>query len=358
MGCGWLHSAERNPLVEIARNAGYTIERGPTAWGKQWRALGFATENQRQAEASWTKLMSKLRSDPPTSDRAADALPPDGEWNAYCNSLSGYLNGAPLDRVSVQDFLSYDDVASDENWRLQEGYGRIVASCLPNVTLWISTPVRRVKLVGHGVELDTGRGQITTRVGIVTASTAVLASGVIKFDTTADEHLHAASQLPLGAADKLFLELRGNHGLEAETHLLGDPRDDQTGSYYIRPLGRPLIEAFFGGNGAFAINEAGMMDAFAFSIEQLCALLGSGIRRHLRPLAASSWTRNDWICGSYSHALPGQSDSRRILARPVAERLLFAGEATHTSDFSTAHGAWESGIRAASDAKRMLSSME
>ena len=36
-----------------------------------------------------------------------------------------------------------------------------------------------------------------------------------------------------------------------------------------------------------------------------------------------------------------------ILAAPVSERLVFAGEACSPHDFSTAHGAWQSGLAAA-----------
>jgi monoamine oxidase len=38
------------------------------------------------------------------------------------------------------------------------------------------------------------------------------------------------------------------------------------------------------------------------------------------------------------------------LALPFEQRLFFAGEATHTDDFSTAHGAYDSGLRAAEEA--------
>ena len=305
MGCGWLHSAERNPFVEIGHAAGFGIERGPTAWRRQWRDLGFAPKDQQAAEAAWTSFKNRIRGNAPPSDRAADALPPDGEWNAYCHSMSGYLNGTPLDRVSIVDFLAYEDAASDANWRVREGYGSLIASSVPEVALRPSTPVRRVALADRGVRLDTERGPITARMAVITASTNVLAGGAIAFDAAADDHLQAASQLPLGLADKLFFELDGNHGLEPETHLIGDPRNANTGSYYIRPLGRPLVEGFFGGTGAIIVERAGLLDAFAFALEQLSSLLGGGIRRHLRPLAASSWCRTDWIRGSYSHALPG-----------------------------------------------------
>jgi monoamine oxidase len=350
MGCGWLHSAERNPLVVIGRKAGFTIEQGPTAWQRQWRDLGFSPAERAAAAAAWTALEQRLRADPPASDRASDALEPGGEWNAYCQSLSGYLNGAPLEDLSVADFLAYDNAATNANWRVHEGYGSLIAAAVPEVSLRLSTPVRRVGLTGGGVRVETDRGPVTASAAIVTVSTNVLAHGTIAFDREADDHLHAASQLPLGLADKLFMELHGNHGLEPETHLLGNARNDATGSYYIRPLGRPVVEGFFGGKGAVIIETEGVLEAFAFALDQLSSLLGNNIRRHLRPFAASSWCHTDWVRGSYSHALPGHADARTILARPIGDRLFFAGEATHTSDFSTAHGAWESGLRAAGEA--------
>jgi monoamine oxidase len=43
-----------------------------------------------------------------------------------------------------------------------------------------------------------------------------------------------------------------------------------------------------------------------------------------------------------------------VLASPVSERLCFAGEACSRQDFSTAHGAWESGLTAADSIERFL----
>lgn len=349
MGCGWLHSAGRNPLAEAGRAAGFDIVQGPTAWREQWRDLGFAPDEQAAAAAVWDALDTRMTDDPPPGDRAADALPPGGAWNAYCQALSGYMNGASLDRLSVADFLAYDEAASDDNWRVREGYGALIATSVPDVPLRLALPVRRIALVGDGVRIETDRGAIAARVALVTVSTDVLASGAIGFGPAADDHLHAAGQLPLGLADKLFFELHGDHGFEPETHLLGNPRDPDTGSYYIRPLGRQVIEGFFGGTGAVALEQAGAAGAFAFASDELAALLGSDVRRHLRPLVATAWGRTDWMRGSYSHALPGHSGARAVLARPIDDRLFFAGEATHPTDFSTAHGAWESGLRAAQE---------
>jgi monoamine oxidase len=98
------------------------------------------------------------------------------------------------------------------------------------------------------------------------------------------------------------------------------------------------------------VEKTGPAVGFAHAIDQLAGLFGSNVRRHLHPLVASSWGRMTSIGGAYSHALPGQAAARKDLALPYQQRLFFAGEATHTFDFSTAHGAYDSGLRAAEEA--------
>jgi monoamine oxidase len=96
--------------------------------------------------------------------------------------------------------------------------------------------------------------------------------------------------------------------------------------------------------------ETGGIEAFAdFAVQQLVDVMGSDFKKRLRPLVASHWARDPFAQGSYSHALPGHADARARLAKPVG-RLFFAGEAVSPNFFSTAHGAWESGERAAVDA--------
>jgi len=69
---------------------------------------------------------------------------------------------------------------------------------------------------------------------------------------------------------------------------------------------------------------------------------------------ASGWSRMSRIGGAYSYALPGHAAARAALARPFEQRLFFAGEATSPQDFSTAHGAHDSGVRAAEEALAAL----
>jgi monoamine oxidase len=119
------------------------------------------------------------------------------------------------------------------------------------------------------------------------------------------------------------------------------------GSFHLRPFGQASIEGYFGGRFARELEDAGNGALAAEAINEIAALLGNDYRRKLKPLAESRWSHDPFARGSYSHALPGQAGKRAVLAAPVDGRLFFAGEATSPNFFSTAHGARDSGERAA-----------
>ena len=347
LGCGWLHSAERNPLAGLAEAQGTAVDRSEAAWGRQLRNLGFSVREQHEAWAAYEALEQKLHDNPPPSDRAGDAIAKDDPSRPYLDMISGALNGAELDLVSARDLLAYDDHASEANWRLPGGMGTLIASAASTLPLSLSTRVMAIDHGGRHVTITTDRGTIRARAAMVAVPTDILARGDIAFTPALDDHLHAAACLPLGRVDKLFLKMSDAEAVPPESHLVGNPHDAHTGSYYLRPFGRPVVECFFGGIAARAMEEAGDEGRAAFAIGELGKLLGSDFARGLRPIAGSWWHREPTIGGAYSHALPDHADQRAVLARPAGERLLFAGEACSPHDFSTAHGAWATGIAAA-----------
>jgi len=350
LGCGWLHSADRNPWVGIADASGFAVERRRPAWNQQYRDLGFSPEDQDASDEAYAAWHGRLMRGAPQSDCAADALEPGGTWNGHLQAMSGYISGAGLEQLSIADYLAYDRASTRYNWRVPDGYGTLIAASLPpSVALRLATPVEAINLEAAGVSIATRAGRITARTAILTVSTAVIVGGAIGLPSELDEWRHAAASLPLGRNEKLFLEIAGDNSFEPETHVIGDPRNPRTGSYYIRPFGRAVIEGFFGGEGAEVLAEHGPTAGFAYAVEELAALFGADVRRSLRPLAVSNWSRMDHIGGGYSYALPGKAEARITSARPFDDRLYFAGEATHRHDFSTAHGAYQSGVRAADE---------
>jgi monoamine oxidase len=341
LGCTWMHSAERNSLRVEAERIGAAIDRASTNWAGQFRNLGFSREEQEQAWEAFQQLEERMRSAPPASDRASDALEPRNPWNAFLNAISSYVNGAPLDEVSVADWLAYDNASSDQNLRLPRGYGGLLSSLGASFEHRLATPVTAISRFKNSIRVETDDGVIETERVVVTVPTSTLHR--IRFDPSIEGLFETAEQLPLGVADKLFLSLEEPEEFPHGAHLLGNPRSAETGSYFIRPMGIPVVEGFFGGPGARALERLGDEDAAAVAVDELAALLGSGIRKRLRPVALSRWAAEPWVEGSYSHALPGHSADRVWLAAAGDDRITFAGEATSVEDYSTAHGAFDSG---------------
>lgn len=351
LGCGWLHSADRNGWVQIAADAGVAIDRSNAAWGRQFHDLDFSAEEQAEAWRTFDAWTKRLATAPPLSDCAADALDRDQPWNAHIRAIAGFISGARLECLSAADYAAYDEASSDDNWRARSGYGALIVHGFPRAAeLSLATPVESLALERTRVRVQTRSGDIRARAVILTVSTAVLTNDSIKLPAVLDPWREAARLLPLGLNEKLFLEIHGDAPFEAETHVTGDPRDPRTASYYIRPFGWPVIECYFGGECAQRLGEDGLAAGFTFAIDQLARLFGADVRRTLRPLAGSNWTRMHRIGGAYSYALPGHANARQRLAEPFEGRVFFAGEATMKGDYSTAHGALDSGVRAANAA--------
>ncbi|MGH6909470.1 MAG: FAD-dependent oxidoreductase, partial [Phenylobacterium sp.] len=152
MGCGWLHSADRNSWTRIAEASGFTIDRRTPAWGRQYGDLGFTPAEQAEARRAFEAWIQRMTDTPPASDCAADALEPDGAWNPYLQALSGFISGARLERMSAADYMAYDQAATGENWRVPAGYGSLIAGSFPaQVALRLATPARSIDLDRTGV---------------------------------------------------------------------------------------------------------------------------------------------------------------------------------------------------------------
>jgi monoamine oxidase len=217
--------------------------------------------------------------------------------------------------------------------------------------------VARIDHRGRDIALETARGTVRARKVIVTLPTNILASEALVFHPALPAKLAAANGLPLGLANKLFFSFTGRMDdldPDGDISVVGSTTRLQTMNYQARPFGRPIIQCFFGGEFAAGLEREGFAAMAAFAADELAALRGSAIRKELAALAASSWRADEFARGSYSYARPGHAGDRAVLAASVDERIFFAGEATSPNFFSTVHGAYETGARAAEEALASL----
>ena len=355
LGCGWLHSADRNSFVATARELGFTIDTERPRWREQSLNIGFSADERADFLAALDAFDARAEA---AAERDADApastlLEGGNRWNPLIDATSTYINGAELEHVSIRDTWNYEDTGI--NWRVPQGYGALIAAFGASCPVALDTAVKVIDHNNPRIVLRTTRGDMTARRVIVTVPTNLIASEAIRFDPPLSDKLDAAAGLPLGLDDKVMLALSGDgDALPANGHVRGATVRVAAGSYQLRPFGRPCIEGFFGGRFARELEDAGPGAMAAAAIDELVELLGSSYRRKLKPLAASRWALDAYATGSYAYARPGHADDRARLAAPFDDRLFFAGEATSPHFFSTAHGARESGERAADEVARSL----
>jgi len=350
LGCGWLHSATRNPWREIAELQGRPIEKTPPPWMRPSAPIGFPLSEQiafLKAQQEFHQRLDSLPEEKPDV-AAATFLEPHSRWNGLINAVSTYVSGAELDRVSARDFGRYAD--SGVNWRVVGGYGTVIASHGHNLPVMLASPVRSIDHSGRRLTLETPNGVVTADIVIIAVPSAVLAVEAIRFNPPLPAKTEAAAGLPLGLADKLFLSLSDAQEFDKESRLFGRTDRSGTGVYHVRPFGRAQIEAYFGGRLAADLEAAGDSAFADFAIGELVGLLGSNFARRVKPLNLHRWGDDPFSRGSYSYALPGKADCRAELAAPVDDRLFFAGEACSRTDYSTAHGAYLTGVAAAEGA--------
>ncbi len=353
LGCGWLHSADENSFVPIAERLNFEINKALPPWRERAHGKAFPKEARDEFIAALDDFYDRAEQAAEQArrsgrDSAANlCLEPGNRWNPMIDAISTYINGCELDQVSILDMDAYED--TEINWRIRHGYGALVAAYGATCPLALNCEVTLIDHSGQRIRIETSQGTLTAGRVIVTVPTNLIADEAIRFHPPLSAKVDAARGLPLGLADKVTLALAEPDALPVEGNLRGATMRTEMGTYHIRPFGQPCIEGFFGGRFAQTLEDAGPGAIAAQGIDEIVAFLGNDFRRKLKPLAESRWAHDRFARGSYSHALPGHAGKRAVLAAPVDGRLFFAGEATSPGFFSTAHGARDSGARAAGE---------
>ncbi|RDV02182.1 flavin monoamine oxidase family protein [Undibacter mobilis] len=349
MGCGWLHSADRNPWTAIATAQGRAFNKAPPPWDRPMMTHVVPLAVQEDYARAMNALFGRMAEAANAGHDAAasEFLEPGNKWNGTLNAVATFISGVELEHMSAVDFDRYGESDSEVDWRLFDGYGTLIASHGHGIPVALDCEVTRIDHRGKRLRIETKKGVIEADQAIVTLPTSILGERADLFLPALPDKTAIARRLPLGLDDKLFLALEGAEEFGSDSRVLGRLDTSATASYQFRPFDRPMIEAYFGGACARELEAGGEAAFFDFAVTELTGLFGSAFARRLKPIGIHLWGADPFAGGAYSYAVPGAADQRAALAAPVDNRLFFAGEACSRFDFSTAHGAYVTGHEAA-----------
>lgn len=358
-GCSWLHASQVNPWVAYARANGF--DPVPDAWP---RRLFDGTKSLEEADlAELRQLRQRMDAELEAAGRRGLDVPAEQAFTQatlqdpwYPVAAAGLTAWEGVEPAGFSALDSFHYVDRGEDMVVEKGYGALLAHYAKGVDVRLRTPVTRLRWTGRGVALDTPAGTLSARVAVVAVPSTMVAHGGLVFSPHLPmDVLQAHHDLPLGLMNKVALKFRREVFPAEATEVIRVRRGDLRGMGHLTRLwGEKICVASAAGALAHELEAAGEQAAIDYALEELAGMLGGDVRKQFDKGAATAWSSDPFSRGAYSHCLPGRFGAREILTRPLAGRIVFAGEHTEQSAYGTLHGAHLSGLRAARQALELL----
>ena len=276
--------------------------------------------------------------------------------------MGASLAGVDFNNFTIYDeFLNYKEIGEGDGF-VKEGYGSLVANLRKEVPVKLNTIVKEIKWDGKGVVVETSQGTIKSKTCVVTVSTEVLNTGIIKFTPKLPlEKYEAFNGIKLGLYNHITLQLKDdfykNFEILPDTYLFSKikntvlPPKGFFGSLRLHETNLSYFDV--GGQFAENLEKEGERASIDFVANSLRSTFGSKFDQFVIKAHATSWGKNKFSLGSYSSAKPGKAHLRGVLKSSVGDRIFFAGEAT-SLNYGTVHGADLSGKEVANDVINLL----
>ena len=317
-GCHWLHSADVNPLRELADDYGfhYLRESPPRHYhlGDRLRSGEEARAVRAAVDAVWDRVdrLAATGADVPVGS----AIVGDHPFLAVWRTEIAAEWGVGADEVSTRDDAAYRD--TDQNWPVPEGYGALVARHAAGIPVSLSTPVERIAWGGPRVRVSTPAGTIDAGAVVVTVSVKVIQDGLIAFDPPLPTWKQEAyGAIALGNANKVCFAIDGRHlGVDGHESLWVKVTEEQGMFFQLRPFGWDMANGYLAGPLGAELEAAGPEAMLAAGRAALVTAFGTDITEHI-------------TTERVLHLGVGTVDSRRLRGGP-AGNLRQAARTRHT----------------------------
>jgi monoamine oxidase len=191
----------------------------------------------------------------------------------------------------------------------------------------------------------------TTDKVVVALPLGMLKNNNVVFEPTlTSEKLSAINSLGIGTMNKVFLKFNQNFWYEDAYFFeyLKEEYSNEIEFFSPSPTGTGnILVAVFAGQQARSIENMEDADLLNLVMGDLKGMFGDNIPEPVS-WQKTSWHTNPLSLGAYPHLKPGSDLSAcEVIAKPIDDKVFFAGDATSKDYMATAHGAYISGVHAA-----------
>lgn len=317
----------------------------------------------------WRRFARLVRHAPPPSrdESARDYLARQRMSRRDAHVFGALIEGffaASLGDISIASIAadSGDEDEAETQTRVRDGYGSLASWLLARIrrlggSVELGRVVRSIDWTRARVQVaydgDGGAASLVARHAIITLPLGVLLAGDVTFYPQLGDHARALRYLAMGPAIKVVACLHRPIWREHAPADLAFVHGDGTAfpTFWVRSRGTAhQLTAWAGGPHARAFatlsGDAVVARALADFARTLAIPLGN-LETAVAHHHFHDYNRDPFARGAYSYTRVGGGHAPAMLARPLGDRLFFAGEATDADYEGSVAGALASGERAA-----------
>lgn len=367
LGAGWIHGVRRNPVYRLVEKQDITVTE------TDYDNIGWLhpppTAISDKMIEDYIELLDDAMSDVSdstgnisVSDALKNLMEQQPELNpALLNFVANLVieqeYAAPLNKLSVSA-LEEGEVFSGEDVMFPGGYDQIFTSLIENLDIRMAQVVNRIDYTNDRVKLQTiDNKQYFADEIIVTVPLGVLQHNSIVFTPSLpDSKIQAIEALGMAVFNKVYLGFSDVFWQKERDFLALYPNNNSAESFpnywpsmlnLYHQYGDKALLAISTGDSAIAVETLSDKQI----VQRLMLVLRGKYGAHIpdpNDVRITRWQKDPYAHGAYSFMQVGATEnSREMLAKPLSNRVFFAGEATHLEYPATVHGALLSGIREA-----------
>lgn len=367
LGASWIHGVDNNPITEIANQLNATLLKTKYDNSVIYNSDGRAFSDTQQAEIE--KLSDKIYSiieNAQNNDqdisikKAIEIFVKKYPKNSQTYQLINFILNSEIEQEyggSVEDISTFwydsDKQFGGDDKIFKDGYNIISNFLAKGMDIELGQKVNSIDWSSGKVKITTNNKVFFADKAIITIPLGVLKRNIIQFTPNLpNEKNIAINNIGMGVLNKCYLRFEECFWPDDVDWIEFISKNQGEWTEWVsfqNAAQMPILLGFNAADKGKEIENLSDKQIVESAMSALKVMFGANIPKPI-DYQITRWAKDEFSFGSYSYNKLGYNPKMRdALAKPLNNKIFFAGEACEKEYFGTVHGAYLSGIRAAGE---------
>ena len=272
--------------------------------------------------------------------------------------ISGYDTADPARASTFALRDEWQNENNDNQFRIDGGYGKLIdhmaSECrFLGAEFHMNSIVKHIDWSGEEVRVTLTNGSTYRAPKVIMAlPLGVLQAKSITFEPPLAGYDKALMQMGFGAIVKILFEFKEAFWEEeGRAHMSFIMSNEEIPTWWTQyPAHTPVLTGWLGGlkaEGKKHMTDEEFVQEGITSLANIFSKTGAELKDNLVAWKVANWTTDPFTLGSYVYDLPDSHKARKLLSKPIGDKLYFAGEFIYEGpSMGTVEAALTSGLDA------------